>query len=140
MAVTTSVQQGDEVELHYNLKLPDGTLVQSSRDDKPLNFVAGGEAVLQPIGEGVIGMKPGEHKAVTVPPECAFGARDENLMTDIPRSRIPRDAKEGDRLTDTQSQKSWTVRELKHEVAVVDANHPLAGQTVVFELELAALK
>jgi FKBP-type peptidyl-prolyl cis-trans isomerase SlyD len=140
MSDRKSVQKGDQVEVHYNLKLPDGTLVQSSRGEKPLVFAAGGDEVLKPISEGVIGMESGEQKQVTVPPERGFGLRDDSLRTEIPRSKIPRDTKEGDRLTDTQSQKTWTVRELKHEVAVLDANHPLAGLTVVFELELTGLK
>lgn len=140
MTEPKSVEKGDQVEVHYSLKLEDGTVVNASPESDPLSFSAGGTEVLAPVSEGVIGMAPGEKKTLTVPPESAFGMADDELKTEVPRSKIPRGAKEGDRLTDSVSQKSWTVRELKHDVAVLDGNHPLAGQTVIVELELAAVK
>jgi peptidylprolyl isomerase len=133
------VQKGDHVAVHYNLKLEDGTVLQSSQANEPINFAAGSAEVLQPVSEAVIGMSPGEKKEVTVPPERAFGLRDESLTAEVSRSKIPQDTKEGDSLKDTASQQTWMVRELKPEIAVLDGNHPLAGQTVVFELELASV-
>lgn len=140
MSEKKSVVNGDQVDVHFSVTLQDGTPVQSSEPTKPLRFVAGTQEVLEPISKAVIGMSPGETKELILPPERAFGMRDEHLRTEVPRSQVPRDAKEGDRLTDPKTQETWTVRELKHDVVVVDGNHPLAGHTLVFELELAAVR
>jgi len=134
------VEKGDQVAVHYTLKLKDGTTVQSSKDEEPLKFAAGGTDVIEPISAGVIGMTPGEEKDLTVPPEKGFGERDEELVQEIPRERVPRDTKEGDRLSDQQSDKVWTVRELKHDSVVLDGNHPLAGHILVFQLEVASVE
>lgn len=132
------VQTGDVVQVHYTGQLPNGEVFGSSRESEPLQFKAGSEEVLPGVSKAVIGMETGEKKTVAVPPEEAFGSRQEQLQQSIPRNSLPEDAKVGDRFLAQAGEQQipvW-VRELDEQSAIVDGNHPLAGHTLNFELEV----
>lgn len=131
------VQQGDTVAIHYTGKLPDDTVFDSSQGRDPFSFVAGGKEVIPGMSQGVIGMKVGEHKTLTMPPEDAYGDRDDDLIIRVPSERLPEEVSEGDLLGDSQDPtRTWQVRQIEGDSAVLDGNHPLAGHTLVFEVEL----
>lgn len=134
----SEVNQGDVVRIHYTGRLEDGTEFDNSRNRDPLEFVAGGGNVIQGVSQGVIGMNEGETKTVTVPPEEAYGERNPALEQKVAREDLPEGVQEGAQLRAVQGDREipvW-VRKLDDAGAVIDANHPLAGKTLVFDLEV----
>lgn len=136
----SGVQAGDRVAIHYTLSLHDGSVVDSSVDGEPLGFTVGGEEVIAGINLAVIGMEPGQSKQVAVPPDKAYGLRQPGLTGRVGRDKLPSEVREGDPLQATGREGAFIVwvKELKPDYAVVDANHPLAGQTLIFDIQLVA--
>lgn len=136
----SAVQAGDTVRIHYTGRLAEGGEVfDSSREREPLEFVAGSDKLIPGVSKAVIGMAPGESKKVSVAPEEGYGAHDPRLEQQVPRSALPDEAKVGDQLvamTADEQRIPVVVRELGDDIARLDANHPLAGQTLEFELEV----
>ena len=138
----TTVQSGDRVRVHYTGTLEDGTVFDRSTDGEPLAFTAGeASEVIEGLSRGVLGMAPGETRTVTVPPEQAYGERRSGLDREVPRSLIPEGVQAGDPMraqTDEGPIVVW-VTCLNDETAHIDANHPLAGHSLTFELELVSV-
>jgi len=139
--MTQKVKKGDNVKLHYTGRLKDGKVFDSSRKREPIQFEAGTGQIIKGIDSAVIGMKPGEKKSITIAPEDAYGSYDEKLLIDVPKDRIPEDVstKEGSvlRLVDKQGKAvPVKVTEDKKDSVKVDANHPLAGEELAFEIEI----
>jgi len=139
----TMVAVGDRVKIHYTGKLEDGTVFDRSGEGRPLEFTAGSDAeVIEGLSRGVIGLGEGELSTITVPPELAYGERRPGLEQTVPRRMIPVEAKEGDPVkaeTDEGTVIVWIVK-LDEETALVDANHPLAGRTLVFDVEVVSVE
>ncbi|MEN6495159.1 MAG: FKBP-type peptidyl-prolyl cis-trans isomerase [Thermoguttaceae bacterium] len=138
----TQVSRGEVVRVHYTGRYTDGTVFDSSEDREPLEFVAGSNEVIQGVSDAVVGMANGEKKTVTIPPEQGYGDRNPALEQSVPLDNLPEGVQEGDQLRlvhDEQEIPVW-VREINEdeEVAKIDANHPLAGVTLVFDLELVS--
>lgn len=137
----TQAKSGDNVKVHYTGSLEDGTRFDSSMNREPLQFTLGEGNVIAGFEQAVIGMSPGETKTVTVPSERAYGPRNEEAVQEFPRSAIPAhiDLQIGLQL---QAQDSTgqpiilTVASMTEDKVTLDANHPLAGKDLVFELEL----
>lgn len=134
------VQSGDHVHIHYTARFADGSVFATSKSQDPLEFVAGGPEVIEGVSRAVLGMQVGESKLVTIPPEHAFGAHDDELIQRVPRSGLPANVKVGDQLSAEAGGRdlSMWVRELTGEDAVLDGNHPLAGHNLIFEIELVS--
>ena len=138
----SKVNQGDVVRVHYTGRFEDGTEFDSSRNREPLEFVAGAANMIQGVSQSVIGMSEGEKKTVRVPPEEGYGERNPDLEQEVARENLPEDVQEGTQLRAVQGDREipvW-VRKLDAASAVVDANHPLAGKTLVFDLELVGVE
>jgi len=136
------IKKGDRVQVHFTGRLPDGQVFESSEGRTPLEFEAGAENVIPGVSQAVIGMEEGQEKTVTVAPEDGFGPRHPQLIQEVPRSSLPDDAKPGDKLQAQAGEDVipvW-VKELKPESAVVDANHPLAGTVLEFDLKIIAIQ
>lgn len=134
------VKKGDQVKVHFTGRLPDGTTFDSSKEREPVEFEAGGEEVIQGLSDAVIGMEKGETREVTVSPEDGFGVRQEELQQEVPRSELPDEVSVGDQLEAKAGEQTipvW-VKDLGDEKAIVDANHPLAGIELQFEIELVS--
>jgi peptidylprolyl isomerase len=139
MAVT---KLGDHVQVHYTGKLGDGTVFDSSRDRDPLEFTAGGDEVIPGVSHAVVGMQPGESKTIEIEAEKAHGRRQVGLEKRVSRNIIPEEAQVGDPLqakVEDQTIVFW-VAELDEDFAVLDINHPLAGHTLTFDIELVNLQ
>jgi peptidylprolyl isomerase len=135
---------GDTVTLHYTVRLPDDTVVESSRDGEPLRFTLGRGQVLPGVDEAVLGMEAGGRKTERIPAAKAFGAWREDLLFQAPRAEIPAHLPltTGARLQVTMkngNRLSAQVHAISGESVTFDANHPLAGKDVVVELELVEL-
>jgi peptidylprolyl isomerase len=136
-------KQGDTVRVHYTGTLEDGQEFDSSRDLDPLTFTIGAGAVIQGFDDAVTGMAVGDEKRVTIPAADAYGPRRDELTVRIPRTELPPDLEleEGTQLRMEQDDQSLvvTVRELDDETVTLDANHPLAGESLTFDLRLVEI-
>ena len=126
---------GDHVSVDYTGKLQDGTVFDSSAGKAPLGFDAGGGQMIKGFDAAVIGMRVGDNKTVTLPPEDAYGAPNPNLIVNIPIKNVPNGTKIGDHLYSAGGQ-SVLVTAVTNETVTVDANHPLAGKTLVFDIKI----
>ncbi|MBW2057595.1 MAG: peptidylprolyl isomerase [Deltaproteobacteria bacterium] len=133
---------GDQVQIHYTGRLEDGTIFDSSHGRAPLKFSAGGSEVILGVSEAVLGMRPGQSKTVTVEPESGYGERLPELEQRVSRNMVPEGAQVGDPLHAEVKGETLVVwiTELGEDFAVLDLNHPLAGHTLTFDIELVALE
>jgi peptidylprolyl isomerase len=136
----TQAKQGDTVRVHYTGTLDDGQEFDSSRGLDPLTFTIGAGSVIQGFDDAVTGMTVGDEKRVTIPAEEAYGPRRDELTVRLPRTELPSDLQleEGSQLRMEQGEQSIvvTVRELDDQTVTLDANHPLAGEALTFDLRL----
>lgn len=140
----TQAKTGDKVRIHYTGTLEDGTQFDSSVGRDPLEFSVGKGEVIEGFDKAVEGMSVGENKSVSIPPEEAYGKRHEQLIQDVPKSALPSDIEPavGAQLQ-AQSPDGQTLRlvitEVSDENITVDGNHPLAGRTLNFDIELVEI-
>ena len=130
--------QGDTVRIHYKGRLPSGTVFDSTDDSEPLKFTLGQGDVIDGVDQAVLGMEQGEEKTVTIAPEQGFGEHNAALAQTVARGNLPDEVKVGDRLRAVQDDKElqvW-VSEIHEDSVVVDANHPLAGQVLNFDVAI----
>ena len=134
---------GDSVRVHYTGRLNDGTVFDSSEGRDPLNFTLGSGQVIPGFDEAVTGMTVGESVTITIEPENAYGERREEMVQQVPRSDIPDDI---DLAIGMQLQASGpqgdivvTVIEMSDDAIKLDANHPLAGKALTFDLQLVEI-
>ncbi len=138
------VKKGDTVKVHYHGKLTDGTTFDSSEGREPLAFTAGSGQVIVGFDNAVIGMTPGEKKTVNIPVADAYGERQENMVLSFPVSEFPDDKtpEVGMEMQMSDNQGNIfavVITEIKDDMMKLDANHPLAGMDLVFDLELVAI-
>lgn len=140
----TQAKNGDKVSVHYTGKLVDGSIFDSTVGDEPLVFTLGEGELIDGFEEGILDMKAGEKKTVTLAPEKAYGERYEDMVFEVPLSEMPEDLELeiGDELEFTDEEDEpvlVTVCELSEESVTFDGNAPLAGETLIFELELVTI-
>lgn len=138
------VKSGDTVLVHYKGTLTDGTVFDSSEGREPLQFKAGSGMVIPGFDAGVTGMSIGEKKTVHIPVEEAYGPLQEDMIFTFNRLDIPADIplEIGGTLNMHNGQQAMPViiREISATKVKLDGNHPLAGQDLIFELELVDIK
>lgn len=140
----TKAKQGDTVRIHYTGTLADGTQFDSSEGRDPLEFTLGSGQIIKGLDTGVEGMEVGERHNVMIPADDAYGQRDPQSVQQVPRASIPQEVN-----TDPGAQLQartpdgntvlLTVVETTDEHVTVDANHPLAGQDLVFDVQLVEI-
>lgn len=140
----TQAKAGDTVRIHYRGTLDDGSEFDSSAGRDPLEFTVGGGQVIPGFENAVAGMAVGESKTVTIPPEEAYGQKNPGMVHEVPRGEIPDNIPlhPGAMLSasDGQGQQmQLTVVEAGEETVKLDANHPLAGKELTFELTLDSI-
>lgn len=140
----TEVKSGDVVRIHYTGKLTDGTEFDSSQGREPLEFQVGSGQIIPGLERGVEGMNVGDKDTVTIAADEAYGQRDEAQVQSLPRSSIPEgiELAVGTRLqasTQDGRQIALTVVDLNDEEVTVDANHPLAGHDLIFDVEVVEI-
>ena len=138
-------QVGDLVSVHYTGKFTNGEVFDSSKERDPLKFTLGKKELLGGIEDRVVGMKPGETQSVTLNPEQAFGDRQEDLILTIPKNKFPQHITPSVGLQLKLSNASGgelpvVITDVSDDSVTLDGNHPLAGQTVVFDIELIEVK
>ncbi len=136
-----AAKNGDTVRVHYVGRLDDGTVFDSSREREPLEFTVGSGEVIPGFEQAVEGMEVGEARQTRVEAGEAYGERRSDLVLDLPREQVPEGLgiAPGMRLELRQADGQAvpvTVAEVGENSVTLDANHPLAGQDLNFELEL----
>jgi peptidylprolyl isomerase len=136
---------GDTVQVHYTGTLEDGTVFDTSVGREPLGFTLGAGQMIPGFEQGVLGMKLGESKTVTIPPEQAYGPYYEDRVWVVDRAQLPPglEPEVGQQLQagDAQGQSIIvTVTDVSETTITVDANHRLAGKTLIFEIQLVSIR
>ena len=139
--IMQQVKSGDTVKVHYHGKLTNGETFDTSEGREPLEFEVGSGMVIQGFDEGVTGMSVGEKKTINIPSDEAYGPKDDTRVIEFPIDRFPPDMKPEVGLQLNMSNGDGqslpvTITEVKDDVVVLDANHPLAGEDLTFDLEL----
>lgn len=137
-------QNGDKVKVHYHGKLRSGETFDSSNGREPLEFTLGTGQVIKGFDEGVKGMQVGDKKTVEIPVGDAYGEKSQDMIIEFPKEQFPPDMnpEAGQQLMMSNgSGQSFpvTVTEVKESSVMLDANHPLAGQDLIFDLELVEI-
>lgn len=137
----TEAKNGDKVKVHYTGKLINGMEFDSSAGREPLEFTVGAGQMIKGFDAAIPGMKVGDKKTIEIPPQEAYGERSEEAMVEFPKENIPEDLKmEVGMQLSLRDQAGRpipvVVKEIREEVVVLDANHFLAGETLVFDIEL----
>ncbi|MFN8597962.1 MAG: peptidylprolyl isomerase [Anaerolineae bacterium] len=140
----SQAKTGDTVRVHYTGKLDDGTVFDSSVGSDPIEFVIGDHQVIPGFEDGVTGMAVGEAKTVTIPFAQAYGAYDESLLLEVPRAQFPPHItpEVGEALQLRQPDGdvvTVVISNVSDEAVTLDANHPLAGEDLTFDLQLAEI-
>jgi len=135
------VKAGDTVHLHYTGRLKDGTVFDETEEGEPIEFVAGDGELIEGVENAVLGMSAGEKKTVTIAPDQGYGPRQEEMEETVLISELPDDVEVGDELTAETGDGTVHVwlTEMGETEATLDANHPLAGETLTFDLEVQAV-
>jgi peptidylprolyl isomerase len=134
-------KNGDQVKVHFTGKIDDGIVFASSHGQEPLEFRIGDGSVLPGVDQAINGMAPGERKTVTLAPSEGFGEKTDALVLTVERSQFPEgfEPREGMELHVPQPDGSivfFKILQIFESEIKLDANHPLAGKTLTFELEL----
>ncbi len=135
------VKEGDKVKVHYHGKLRSGETFDSSEGREPLEFTVGSGQVIKGFDDGVKGMNIGDKRTLQIASVDAYGEKEEDRIIEFPKTQFPADMKPevGMQLmmNDGNGQSlPVVITEVKEESVLLDANHPLAGQELIFDIEL----
>jgi peptidylprolyl isomerase len=137
-------KQGDVVRVHYTGRLKDGTVFDSSLGREPLQFTLGAGEIIPGMEQAVVGMKPGDSKTEKIPAERAYGPHDAEMVFEVARNRFPDDVKpelgQGLEIQHKDGRsRQVLVTGVSESTVILDANHPLAGKDLIFDLQLVAI-
>ncbi|SEN79376.1 peptidylprolyl isomerase [Chitinophaga rupis] len=140
-----TVKNGDTVRVHYHGTLINGTTFDSSEGRDPLEFKVGAGMVIKGFDSGVLEMQVGDKKRLEIPVDQAYGPKNDELIMDFPKANIPDDLKPEIGMELQMSNAQGQVFPVKvagvsTEFVTLDANHPLAGEDLIFEIELVEIK
>ena len=141
----SQVKENDTVKVHYTGKLADGTIFDSSLQREPLEITLGKGMLIPGFEKGLIDMKVNEKKTVTIQKEEAYGDIQKELFQMVPKEHLPQEIQPevGMGLISKNAdgtERQLLITEVNDDSIVVDANHPLAGKDLIFELELLEIK
>ena len=137
-------KSGDAIRIHYTGRLSEGSVFDSSDGREPLAFTLGSGQVIAGFDSGVVGMAVGDTKTIEIPADKAYGARDENAVVEVAVSDFPDGVTPEVGLPlqlgmEDGGTLQVVVAEVTDENATLDANHPLAGKDLIFDLELVEI-
>jgi len=134
-------KHGDTVKVHYTGRLEDGTVFATSAEREPLEFTIGESEIMSGFEEAVIGMIPEESKTTTIPSDKAYGPHHEEMVVEIEKDQFPPNINPqvGQQLQLSQASGQTLVvcvTDVSESTVTLDANHPLAGKDLTFEIRL----
>ncbi|MBO0722568.1 MAG: peptidylprolyl isomerase [Blastocatellia bacterium] len=140
----STVKTGDLVKVHYTGKLDNGEVFDSSEEGEPLSFTVGAGEVIEGFDRALIGMQVGESKEIVIPPEQAYGERDENLVQRISRDQLKLPGIDPEvgmaiEMHTPQGVIPLVISDMSDTTVELDANHSLAGESLYFALRLVEI-
>ena len=140
----STVKNGDVVKVHYTGKLVNGEQFDSSADREPLEFTVGAGQMIKGFDDAMPGMNLGEKKTINIAPEDGYGPRNEEAIIEFPKENVPAEMVIEPGMPLTLSDQAGNpvqviVVEVKDDIIILDANHFLAGQELVFDIELVEI-
>lgn len=141
----SQVKEKDTVKVHYTGKLSDGKVFDSSLEREPLEITLGQGMLIPGFEKGMVNMEVNEKKTINIPASEAYGDVQKELFHEVKKSELPQDMapEVGMGLVSKKpdgSEMQFRVTEVHEEHIIIDANHPLAGQDLTFDLELVEIK
>jgi len=141
----SQVKENDTIKLHYTGKLKDGQVFDSSVEREPIEFTVGEGKIIPGLEKGVIDMEVNEKKTIEIAKDDAYGEASDELFQEVKKEQLPEDIKPevGMGLVSKNpdgSERQLRVAEVDDDHIVVDANQPLAGKDLVFDVELVEIK
>ena len=142
---TAQAKNGNTVQVNYTGKLADGTVFDTSVGRAPLEFTLGAGEIIPGFEKAVLGMKVGENKTVTIPANEAYGPRRDDLILEIPRGELssgitPQVGMQLQQTGDDGSVIVAVITKVSDTTVTIDANPPLAGKDLTFEIELVKIQ
>lgn len=132
------IQDGNTVTVQYRGSLTDGTVFDASTPDAPLVFTVGTESMIPGFENAIVGREKGDTVKIIIPPDQAYGEYDENLVFAVPIAQVPAHIKPEEGLmlhvSTDQGELEVAIIEVTEEAITLDANHPLAGEHLTFEI------
>jgi FKBP-type peptidyl-prolyl cis-trans isomerase 2 len=129
------VADGMKVTLEYTLTLPDKTVVDSATGQAPFSYTQGKQEIIPGLEKAMAGLKAGDKKRILVPAAEAYGPYDDKKVVTVPKKNVPPEVKTGTRLR-ARNGMEVKVIEVKADSVVIDANHPLAGKDLTFDVNI----
>lgn len=136
------IENGNVVDVHYVGKLTDGNVFDSSEGREPLKFEVGSGQIIPGFENAVMGKTVGDKVTVTINPEMAYGEVREDLFVQLPLDKMPGDVEVGQMLqamSDDGRATQVRVHEVNEDNVIIDGNHPLAGQDLIFDIEIVSV-
>jgi len=136
---------GSKVLMHYTITLPDGTVADDSFEDEPLDFEIGDGTLTEGLEMALYGLKTGDTQELIIEPELAFGLHDPENIHTIPRDEFPKDLKPEEGLiiefeSPDGDDVPGAITKVTENDVLVDFNHPLAGKSLNFKVEILGVK
>lgn len=140
----SQIKEGDKVKVHYTGTLDDGSVFDSSRERQPLEFQVGTGQLIPGFEKAVLDLSPGESTTVNIPSSEAYGDKREDMVVDVEREKLPQDIQPEVGLQLQLQQPSGqpmpvVISSVTESHITLDANHPLAGRDLTFEIELVSV-
>ena len=140
-----TAKEGDTVDIHYTGTFDDSIKFDSSEGKDPLEFTLGESQVIKGFEMAVLGMKVGEEKNVKIPPEMGYGIKNEKLIQEVPRDKLPKELDpKKDMVLTLKNPKGRMlyarISDVKKDSIILDLNHPLAGKNLNFSIKLIEIK
>lgn len=141
----SQVKDNDTVQVHYTGKLENGQVFDSSVEREPLEITLGQGALIPGFEKGLLDMKVNEKKTISIPKQEAYGEVQKELFQSVPKDNLPQEIKPEVGMglmakNPDGTERQLRVAEVNDDHIIVDANHPLAGHDLTFDLELVAIK
>ncbi len=138
------IENGKTVVIHYEGRLEDGTIFDSSKEREPLEFVFGNGSIIPGLEKGLEGLEKGDKKEISVEAKDAYGERNLDAVQKVPKEQFPNDItpEVGMQLmaqTET-AEVPVTITDVQEDYVVIDFNHPLAGKNLIFNIEVVDVK
>jgi len=133
------IQKGNTVKVHYTGKLEDNKVFDSSAGRQQIEFQVGNQQVIEGFESAVLGLNKGDKTTITIDPDKAYGDIRPELIMAVPKNQVPQDVKVGVQLQGVGHDGepfNVTVREINESTVTLDANHPLAGKKLIFDIEV----
>ncbi len=139
-----TIASGSRVSIEYTLKLGDGTVVDSNKGAAPFTFIQGARQIIPGLEKALDGMRAGGTKEVKVKPEDGYGMVKKDLLQEVKKDLVPKDAWKVDSVVQGQDSRGQIVQarvvEVKDNTVLLDFNHPLAGKTLYFDVKVLDVK